>query len=172
MKFALLFVILSFSSGTWAEECLECHTDKLDKPVQHEAAKMDCTICHAGHESGEDNTPPTESKKINALCFQCHDSQGLKGSIHTDKGFLEPGHPVVKHPVEGKKDPVHPERQFSCVSCHNPHSSRMPKLIRYDYTKTTPYKGLFCAVCHWNYAFPLPAPPPPPWEMPLTHWGR
>jgi predicted CXXCH cytochrome family protein len=136
------------------DKCLDCH-DSLDKPIKHAAAEEDCTYCHGPHEEkvGPPNDNPYRlTAPLNELCITCH--EGMKEQ-----------HPVAGHPTSLPQDPLYPKKKFTCISCHNPHQSSMEKLIRYDYSAgNSPYKGQFCAVCHWSYAFPGDPPAPPPWQ--------
>ena len=140
--------------------CTECHDDRLSKTNKHPPAAEDCTYCHSRHGT-ETGNPARLYEKINATCLNCHDMGTSFGTYGRPPG----GHPVAGHSVEGPKDKLHPEREMSCASCHNPHSSDMPSLFRYDFKKE-PYAGQACAVCHFDiyYGNSKPVPPTPPWE--------
>ena len=131
--------------------CAYCHSTKLQKKHKHGAISEKCTFCHVPHNATTEN-PSRLSNKINDLCLSCHDDASLE-------------HPAEGHPHHAEKDPVHPEKEFSCASCHNPHSSDMTKLFRYNYKEgESSYRGVLCAVCHWGDSFEGPPPSPPLWE--------
>ena len=129
-----------------SERCLTCHQDRLKgKAYVHDGAvpsdddATGCINCHAPH--GQPTRYAHRLKaKANDLCALCHQETMID---HT-KG----NHPIVGHPVLKMRDPLHPERMFTCISCHNPHASDMPNVFRYNYGPETPYKGSLCAVCH------------------------
>src|SRR3989338_312538 len=156
----ILFLVLGPLYGAQAQDdnewCAYCHATKLQKKYTHGSISKKCTFCHVSHNATTEN-PARLSKKINDLCLSCHDDMPSQGSID---------HFTDEHPHSLEKDPLHPEKEFSCASCHNPHSANMEKLFRYNYREgETPYKGLMCAVCHWDLAGGgTPPPPPPPWE--------
>jgi predicted CXXCH cytochrome family protein len=99
--------------------CVECHTmqDVMTNPVIHTPlAKEGCTACHDPH----GNTAPFFlSADINELCFSCHKKIREKGN----------NHPLMGHPVSAPQDPLVEDREFTCVSCHNPHSSQYASLL-------------------------------------------
>jgi predicted CXXCH cytochrome family protein len=130
------FILLTlFATNIWAaNKCLNCH-DELANVFQHAPAINNCSTCHAEH--GQTTTQNYRLKKpVVKLCQTCHEEVSL-------------GHAAQGHPLTGKYDPLIPENNLSCVSCHNPHQSKMPKLIRFDYSKeTSSYQGNMCVVCH------------------------
>jgi len=152
MRNALGLVVLAvfFSAPlAWSKECLNCHTKQVARSVVH-AAAYSCEDCHLPH--GQTNGNPRRLIDLpNALCANCHDS------VHA-------GTVVQYHPTEGDADPLYPKKPFNCISCHNPHSSSMAVMFRYDYKAATPYRGTLCSVCHWKQYQNTPAPPTPPWQ--------
>jgi predicted CXXCH cytochrome family protein len=134
--------------------CVFCHTG-IQKTIEapsntiHPALKMGCQSCHSPH--GSDNQKLIKDK-INDLCFTCHEAKKFDG-----------GHPRPGHPVSGLPDPMYPQKEFTCISCHKPHASENKKLLRYNFKKK-PYDGTICSVCHWQQILPPPAPPTPGWN--------
>jgi predicted CXXCH cytochrome family protein len=117
--------------------CFDCH-DKAEfmrKNVHMPVQGGMCLQCHSRiHASHE---PSLLGKRINALCIECH--AGIAKSPHAIRGFTKAG-----HPLEGKKDPLRKDRQFSCASCHDPHSSDSTKLFRFKAQGTYD----LCRHCH------------------------
>ncbi|GEM_PF-4273911 len=148
--FVSILVLSSALTTTSAKysECIECHGE-LTNLTQHRIAQKNCNMCHADHDVITQNDYRLK-KPVNFLCLACHKN-------------IAKGHLVHKHPISGDRDPLYPEKKFNCVSCHNPHQSKMPKLFRYDYSKeTTPYLGEPCALCHGKiYGLPANLPVPP-----------
>ncbi|OFZ13160.1 MAG: hypothetical protein A2X86_10085 [Bdellovibrionales bacterium GWA2_49_15] len=156
---SLLFWGLSAFAAS--NTCIECHTDELDKPFKHKAAVEDCSSCHDPDHEVRTGHPYRLYEATNKLCLKCHEFRPGFPSY----GNASVGHPIDGHPTSRMKDPLHPEREFNCISCHNPHSSKMETLFRYDYSKNSVYQGHLCAVCHWNIIFVGEPPTPPPWHQ-------
>lgn len=96
--------------------CVECHVEKqtlIDSAaVQHPVAS-DCTTCHTPHSSSQKHLLKLD---VYRLCTECHDTYGIN-------------HPVGKHPLRFVALPESGE-EISCVSCHNPHGSQNPALLK------------------------------------------
>lgn len=112
--------------------CSRCHKPVDAKKNVHRAiTRYGCTACHDPHAA---NYAKGLIRATNALCTSCHDRQ-QDGSHVTSIGST--------HKVEGGPDPHDPARDFSCASCHDPHASDGPKLLRFG---ATPMES--CAFCH------------------------
>lgn len=93
--------------------CVECHN--LQKMYElsnvHPVMKKEgCRFCHEPHGSAFRYQLIADT---NDLCYKCHPL--IKK--------MENNHPVNGHPVSGPRNPLYPDKPFSCVSCHNSHSS-------------------------------------------------
>ena len=114
------------------ESCFVCHSNfrKLDKsPVVHQPfSSGDCSTCHNPHVS---KRAALIRKPLVEICFGCHDAE------------LKDAHPIARHPTarEDKADPRREGKPFNCASCHEPHASRVPKLMRGDIFT-------LCGECH------------------------
>lgn len=108
------------------ELCFGCHDKSAftKKDVHPPVAAGDCLSCHTPH-SG-----PNESLLLNNVNSLC-------GGCHPDLSFHN-------HPLQGAKDPKRNGKTFTCVSCHNPHSSDWGKLFRYEADSSIE----LCAHCH------------------------
>jgi predicted CXXCH cytochrome family protein len=114
--------------------CVDCHKlqDMLRQHNVHYPISMDgCLSCHDPHGS---NFPFFLNKEVNGVCVGCHDS--IKK--------LENNHPIMGHPVSGETDPINTDEKFSCISCHDPHSSEFDFLLADDEIMMT------CMRCHNN----------------------
>ncbi|MCP4657918.1 MAG: hypothetical protein GY856_21125 [bacterium] len=108
------------------ELCYSCHVE-LRETVEDAAAirhgiidAEGCTACHEPH--GEEQ-PFLLRQPLQDLCLSCHE-EGLGVFLKRKM------HPVRGHPVEGVPDPLHPGKDLNCISCHNPHASKAPGLLR------------------------------------------
>jgi predicted CXXCH cytochrome family protein len=118
------------------ELCLECHQELKDRlesssSIHKAIKKKGCLVCHNPHAAKY--SPLLKIKKEgNFLCLSCH----------RDKAIGTLGHPVMNHPTKGVTDPLAPERDLGCYSCHDPHASIGPSLL-----KGKSY-GETCKLCH------------------------
>ena len=112
--------------------CIECHNmqNMMERPKVHEPLiKEGCTGCHNPHGS---NSLFFLATDIISSCYKCHPKIEKLGN----------NHPIMGHPVSGPQDPRNHDRQFTCVSCHNPHSSEFDKFLAVDQMM------MLCIRCH------------------------
>jgi predicted CXXCH cytochrome family protein len=123
----------------------------------HAAMPMGCLACHRSHarEPGRRLVEPT----VEALCFRCHDRKPF-----APRGAARLLHPGSRHPVAAAADPAQPGRAFTCVSCHEPHWSTQPALLRYRPLPGVEGKAASCGHCHPTAMGLTPPPAPPPWN--------
>lgn len=111
------------------EVCADCHseiTSGAENDCQH-AVLNDCLTCHTPHSS---NYKRLLKDEVYNICKDCHD------------GYLN-NHPVSNHPVRFRKLSEDNNELISCVSCHNPHSSKSKALI-----KVSGGRLAVCVSCH------------------------
>lgn len=121
----------SFADAEGKGLCLSCHKGVgVTAKKKHLAIeRYGCTVCHDPHGA---NQPKGLVKPVNALCLSCHAAQ-------------KDGRHVVSmgHKVEGGPDPHDVKKDFTCVSCHDPHGGPGKGLFRID------ADGMgMCAYCH------------------------
>jgi len=105
--------------GEGKAACYSCHKVMDNVKVPHAALdRYGCTGCHDAHGAANKFLIP---KKVNALCISCHPDK--------PDGKHVTAMSAAGHPVSGAIDPRHPDRAFSCASCHNPHGSDSPKMF-------------------------------------------
>jgi predicted CXXCH cytochrome family protein len=120
--------------------CDKCHENKAMKKNVHKPVEQGrCTYCHNVHMSDNTSlitmrTPKFEIKHVNDICVSCH--LDLAVGVHLLAGLEGP------HPMWKKPDPSRPNKEMSCASCHDPHSSDFPVLA--------PKKNL-CVICHEKF---------------------
>ena len=114
--------------------CMVCH---LNQPTHvgrinssHAKNQVACVACHSIHKNGPNGLVARRTADINQLCAKCH----------TDvwASFQRP----YKHRL--------PEGAMSCVDCHNPHGSVLPRSIQ---TVSANEPG--CFKCHGDKAGPF-----------------
>jgi predicted CXXCH cytochrome family protein len=133
----------SLKAGEGPKLCYSCHKPVDTGRNKHAAIERHgCTACHDPHASGNRYQL---AKPVNALCQGCHVDK-------TDGSHVFPG-----HPIGGGADPHDPTKDFSCVSCHDPHASDGPMLLRFGSDSME-----VCDWCHGNKSGRHP-------EMPDIH---
>jgi predicted CXXCH cytochrome family protein len=117
--------------------CYACH-DKAafsKRNVHAPVAKGQCIACHAPHAS--DNASLLE-RPLQRLCADCH--AGKSDGKHILAGYGN----KTGHPTRGRADPSKQSNEFSCVSCHRPHSSNGKSLLAIESTHARD----ICLKCH------------------------
>ena len=95
--------------------CLSCHKMGVDVPKggsRHAALDMGCSTCHTTHKTGEAGKREFDyhlTKSTPELCMDCHD---------------------VKDASLQKSHNNQPFDKADCLSCHDPHQSKSPKLMQ------------------------------------------
>jgi len=115
--------------------CLACHKNQSTHVGRlnssHAKNEVSCTACHAIHKNGPYGLVARKPAEINAQCAACH--------ANIWASFQRP----YKHRL--------PEGAMSCVDCHNPHGSVLPRSIQ-----TTRANEPACANCHGDKVGPFP----------------
>jgi predicted CXXCH cytochrome family protein len=113
--------------------CLGCHDGIAKGRNKHPVLELEgCTACHDAHGSGHRVLLLDE---VNPLCQRCHPDRADGMHVTT---FVRGG-----HRTSGVPDPHAPDRPMSCASCHSPHASDSPKLLRFGDSAMQ-----FCDWCH------------------------
>lgn len=123
--------------GEGKDLCSKCHkpVDRVRRP--HAALTRDgCTGCHDPHGS---DYPGLLGKSVNSLCISCHEKQATGAHVSSP--------PLPPHKMSGGTDPKHRNREFSCISCHDPHGTDNPGLFYFGSSKA----GM-CVYCHGDKA--------------------
>jgi len=125
--------LLKPMSGATAKEnlCLSCHSTGVDVPKggsRHAALDSGCDACHVIHKTGDPAQPEFAShltKPAPKLCLDCHDI--------SDEGIR-------------KAHQNQPLGSADCLTCHDPHQSRSPKLLQAFLHN--PFENKMCDSCH------------------------
>ena len=120
--------------------CYQCHQDMRDlffgSKYQHgPTATGVCTICHNPHAS---NNPFWLKKSPWFLCTTCHFEKA------SGRHVIAWGPSGQTHPTRGRPDPMKPNRELGCNSCHNPHAANSPALWNFDARTAV----VLCQTCH------------------------
>jgi predicted CXXCH cytochrome family protein len=120
--------------------CFTCHERKdfEAKHVHDPVAQGTCTDCHAVHATKH---PYLLAEPLVKVCMECHSK--VKRRPHATIDISGKGHPIGGE-KPGLMNPARPDEPFYCGSCHHPHMTALPRLMRYD-TKSP--LG-FCQECH------------------------
>jgi predicted CXXCH cytochrome family protein len=124
--------------GEGKAACYACHKPVDAGKVKHAAVeRYGCKACHDPH--GTDH-PSLLPRRVNDLCASCHPDvrDGRHATPMSARGHVVGG---------GLADPRRPGREFSCASCHDPHGSDSPRLLRVGQTAIES-----CAWCHGDKA--------------------
>lgn len=118
--------------------CYSCHSSEVKgwkgKKLMHgPTAVGHCTLCHNPHGSEQ---PGLLRMQTTDLCINCHEDKA--SGAHVIAGFYGKG-----HPVRGVKDPLNPDREFTCAGCHNPHAGNTQNLLNHDNSNMS-----YCTLCH------------------------
>jgi predicted CXXCH cytochrome family protein len=115
------------------ELCFQCHK-RVDEVKQPHAAlgRYGCTACHDPHGAPEDGLL---LKPVNQLCIGCHEKQkdGRHVTTLVPKG----------HKISGGRDQHKRGRDFTCVSCHDPHGTDRPRGFYFGSSAKD-----MCTYCH------------------------
>lgn len=114
--------------------CLSCHLNQTTHAGRiqggHARSEVSCVACHSVHKAEGAQLVLTKAGEINQQCASCHPQVWAQ--------FQRPH----KHRL--------PEGAMSCVDCHNPHGSFLPKAVR-----TVAANEPGCLQCHGNLRGPF-----------------
>lgn len=160
--------------GAGAGPCAECHDDKGAGPGEVAHGVIDLVGCRACHEPHGGNQPRMLRATGPQLCLSCHDPAAEHGTGDGETVLLlgrfpvpaervermatlrlsadgERDHPVARHRVLGTPTPQELrtvettfEGELTCLTCHDPHKGRSPKLLRWEAASTLEA----CIHCH------------------------
>ena len=115
--------------------CLTCHKNQQTHVGRlnssHAKNQVSCTACHSIHKNGPHGLVARKPEEINKQCAACH--------VNVWASFQQP----YKHRL--------PEGAMSCVDCHNPHGSALPRSIQ-----TVRANEPACSKCHGDKVGPFP----------------
>lgn len=144
-------------------DCLTCH-DPQAKPTPYAtpARVLDlCYNCHTTQRTYFSSAKYKHGPTSTGRCTICHNPHGsphlfwlrrapwdLCTSCHFEKAsgrhVLAWGPTGNTHPTRGRPDPIRPNRELGCNSCHNPHAANSPQLWNFDARHHTE----LCQTCH------------------------
>lgn len=115
--------------------CFACHekTGFARKTVHPPVAAGECMTCHTPHAS--DEMALLQNKPIE-VCLMCHGDIDHWPHYRSFSSRTDPS--------PERQDPTRPGKPFYCGSCHNPHSTDGPQLLKFK--ARSPKE--FCQHCH------------------------
>ena len=120
--------------------CLSCHKNTFvhSGRIQggHGRNQVACVSCHSMHNASTEGLTTGRNRQINAQCAKCH--------VQTWAEFQKPH----KHFL--------PEGAMSCIDCHNPHGSFLPRMLN-----TVNANEPACIRCHSDKRGPFTFEHPP-----------
>ncbi|MBI5647455.1 MAG: cytochrome c3 family protein [Ignavibacteriae bacterium] len=136
-------------------DCLTCHDAAAKQPFALHANKdFGTAVCGECHGDATEAVEKSETQHFPATdrCMQCHDPHGtderallvdkvntICASCHAE--MAKTPHPIANHPLTTVERPSTQVRRLDCASCHLPHASALPKLVRGT--------GMaLCSTCH------------------------
>ncbi len=122
--------------------CVSCHKERtyFGKDLHSAVKAGKCLNCHEQHAS---DNPGLLKKKPVQTCLACHDD--IREAEATQDGFVHNNHPLGDGVRERPMlDKLRPGKPFYCASCHQPHKSQFPGLLRYE---PKPGRSV-CYSCH------------------------
>ncbi len=116
--------------------CFGCHTEtraEFSRPFRHRIKEglIQCQDCHSVHGGGFVGKQLRTSSAQDQVCFKCH---------------AEKRGPFVFEHV--------PVKSEGCISCHTPHGSTSPRLLKVSQV------NLLCLQCHTLAVSSVPSAPP------------
>ena len=111
--------------------CVYCHDDMKKRmenaTVVHGALtdKKGCINCHSPHASAEKKFLVAD---VNHLCLSCHDRGYPVGTRRIRN---------IAQAIQNSKNPNAAIYKFSCIACHDPHTSESPDLLNKAFPSTT-----------------------------------
>lgn len=172
-----MLLMVPASPDSYQDACIECHSDKVEHVVKHEAIENGCDICHES--TGEDH--PQEGRKgfklveqTPDLCYYCHEEAETPAHGHQP---MVKGECLACHEVHGSSNPAIlrlPDKEMclschpiilgmeiihsaidngGCVICHQPHGAEFKGLLtdRYpeeEYANARTENFALCFMCH------------------------
>ena len=122
--------------------CVSCHKvgTYFGKGLHSGVKAGTCLNCHEQHASDQ---AVLLKKKPAETCLACHDD--IRDASATQDGFQHQNHLLGDEVrAQQKADPQRAGKPFYCASCHQPHKSEFPSLLRYE---PKPGRGV-CYKCH------------------------
>jgi DmsE family decaheme c-type cytochrome len=120
--------------GETDKVCLTCHLNQSTHVGRinssHVKNEVSCVACHAVHKNGPHGLVARKNAEINTQCASCHNDVWAS--------FQRP----YQHRL--------PQGAMSCVDCHNPHGTFLPRNIQ-----TVKANEPGCFKCHGNLQGPF-----------------
>ena len=168
------YVVEKLPARGWqGKACESCHgpgskhaesvsADDIRNPAKLSAAEADrtCLKCHLNHPSQINRTRSSHAKGGDVSCVSCH-TMHKHGPGGSEPGFAPRKAETINKQCASCHSPVWaefqrphrhklPENVMSCVDCHNPHGSLLPRMVR-----TSSANEAGCLKCHGDKRGPF-----------------
>ena len=111
------------------EVCVDCHTEQAELLASDVHADYECTRCHVLHDSVDPGLLTTTNPE---LCFECHPQSSYDA-----------------HPTRPEYWDFNADAPLTCTStCHEPHGSTHPMMLRVPYGEAGTGEDYICLLCH------------------------
>jgi len=149
-----------FSSSAHANSdlsCLDCHSPHKAKEQQHLLVNAEPQLCYGCHVAQKADFAKPYHHRVNEGLVQCDDCHNVHGTTTLRQARTLPGGDAACYKCHADKHGPFvfehvPVKTEGCSSCHMPHGSANPRLLRVSQV------NLLCLQCH---TFPVMGPSGP-----------
>jgi len=134
--------------------CLDCHSPHHAKEAQHLLVQKQPLLCYGCHTSAKADFGKPYHHRVEEGLIQCSDCHNLHGTATLRQVRTLPSGDFVCYKCHADKQGPFvyehvPVKTEGCTSCHTPHGSTNPRLLRVSMI------NLLCLQCH---TFPTQGP--------------
>ena len=149
-----------FSSSVHAGNdvgCLDCHSPHKAKEAEHLLVNAQPALCYGCHVSAKADFAKPYHHRVEEGLIQCNDCHNVHGTTTLRQARTLPSGDAICYQCHSDKRGPYvyehvPVKTEGCASCHTPHGSTNPRLLRVSQI------NLLCLQCH---SFPAQGPQGP-----------
>ncbi|MDR2586898.1 MAG: cytochrome c3 family protein [Coriobacteriales bacterium] len=125
-------------ASTTGTACVDCHTNTAVLTTTHEGVTL----------ADKPATKVTQLTVEEQTCIECHGTLEEVAVLTASSEALKDDQGTVVNPHQRPEGATHAENPASCTSCHNNHSSDLPKDAK-KYCAQCHHRGIWqCGTCH------------------------
>jgi len=159
-----------FSSSAHAGNdvgCLDCHSPHKAKEPEHLLVRAQPGLCYGCHVSAKADFAKPYHHRVEEGLIQCNDCHNVHGTTTLRQARTLPSGDAVCYRCHSDKRGPYvyehvPVKTEGCASCHTPHGSTNPRLLRVSQV------NLLCLQCH---SFPAQGPQGPAHNQSVKYQG-